>query len=326
MSTTADRRHKSPSSSRSSIGPYVAPSSLLSQPISAGQAEMDTLSAELELTPATGSSSTASKAPQPSSKAPWQTLTAADLSQPWADMTDSSDDESPPLHSLHAPPSSSFRRDSVGLLSAHLGSTHLSLASVESPNLPGRTGLHRNSSVAQPVRTQIGFNLAHGDTGDVSSPGSVEGRPHPRSLRAVPSALSILNKEAPAVVQFEPHLEAVRQTGEDSAVCICISLIPRKPSMQPLSPRFPVLSIRYPICGDSSCADIYLSKDVCSHAPSPIHCTIATIAVRSLARRGNTGVSAYVCLQMSMCVSGCCRIIERCGLVGCHSNAHKLLH
>lgn len=212
----------------------MGPSNLLSQPLSAGQAETGTPSAELSPDLATVSSSTASKTLQPSSKAPWQTLTAAELSQPWADMTDSSDDEGHPLPAPHVPPGSSLRRGSVGLLSAHLGSTHLSLASVESPNLPARNGLRRDSSAAQPVRTQIGFNLAHGDTGDVSSPGSVEGRPHPHALRAVPSALSILNKEAPAAPKFEPHLEAVRPTADDSAVSTPTSLPPFNAAPQSL--------------------------------------------------------------------------------------------
>lgn len=141
------------------------------------------------------------------------------MSQAWADMTDSSDDEGATFSTPPPKATSSLRRQSVGLLSAQLGSTHLSLGSIGSPATADCPGLQRVASVSRPVRTQIGFNLAQGDGAETASPGSVEGRPQPPLLRAVPSALSILNKELPStVVKCEPHLEAVRQLVHDDAV------------------------------------------------------------------------------------------------------------
>eukprot|EP00892_Ulva_mutabilis_P009299 jgi/Ulvmu1/6741/UM030_0076.1 len=164
----------------------------------------------------TSSTTTTANTAQAHSPAAWQSLTAADMSRSWADLTESSDDDEAEASNATPPPrpTTGLRRDSIGLLSAQFGSSHLSLGSTDSPIMTARVGLHRVASVSKPVRTQIGFNLAAGDSSDGASPSSVDSRPQPPPLRAVPSALSIINKE-PAPVKCEPHLEPVRPLGDD---------------------------------------------------------------------------------------------------------------
>lgn len=217
MTIPADSRATPRSRSENSVATHAA-AAVLSNAPEAGQFELSNLPPGLSLIPDTDPSPTAPQAPPPSTREPWQTLSAAELSQPWADMAETSDEEG--LDPPRQRSGSSMRRGSISLLSAQLGSVHLSVVgSIDSPSLPGRSGLHRNSSISQPVRTQMGFNLAPGgESTDLSSPGTGEARIQPPALRAVPSALRIQSKDGPAVMSCEPHLEAVRGTRDDRAV------------------------------------------------------------------------------------------------------------